>query len=389
LDFFPVYFPPTHGDLDAARSSIWTEDRAALALQVLDTRGVVQKVFADLNTGLSLSISDFPKSILDDLSGIDSSLSSIRRYLVWKKELKTSLRDLKLACSVMQLFGGSITELIELAKDHASLGQRSDKSIWDDFVSDMIDRHGTDPSSLLKVCRSFFVWLDQIITVEYIELDDIPDMRRKLERYKFWVRDARDGAGTQPHLDEVLYTREFQREATAHTRDTVKLHQIQSIQQLYKLGELEEKPTLAHPSAIFNNAVCLAREDITKLEVDVLVSSTDMTFAGMGTLDRIVFLKGGSELRQAVTAFGTCKEGDVKVTKGYLLPAKHVLHVIPPEQLRKDTKNVLRNIYREVLHTAVAMRATSIAIPSIGKRPGRISEALNQRDSATAWRTGI
>ncbi|KAH7074703.1 hypothetical protein BKA63DRAFT_415264 [Paraphoma chrysanthemicola] len=365
LDFFPVYFPPTHGDLDAARSSIWTEDRAALALQVLDTRGMVQKVFADLNIGLGVSVTDFPESILTNLSGIDSCLSSIRRYLVWSKELNTSLQDLKLACTVMQLFSGSITETIELANDHANLGQRSDTSIWDDFVSDMLDRHGTDPTSLLEVCRSFFGWLDQSITVEYVELDEIPEQRRKLERYKYWVRDARGGTGNQPHLDEVLYTREFQRETIAHTRDTVKLHQIRSIQQLYKMGELEEKSTLAHPSAIFNNAVCLAREDITKLEVDILVSSTDMTFAGMGTLDRSVFLKGGIELRQAVAAFGTCKEGDVKVTEGYLLPAKHVFHVIPPEQLRKDTKSILRNIYREILQIAVAMRATSIAMPSI------------------------
>ncbi|KAF2028402.1 hypothetical protein EK21DRAFT_69924 [Setomelanomma holmii] len=366
VDFFPVYFPPTHGDLDIARSSVWTEDRAALALQVLDTRGVVQQVFAGLNTGLGSSVPHFPKSILTDLSGIDSSLSSIRRYLVWSQELKTSLRDLRLACSVMQLFCGSVTEIVELAKDHASLGQRSDKSIWDDFVSDMHRRHGAYPHNFLKACRDFFVWLDQIITVEYIELDDIADIRQSLERYKVKVRSGHDGAGTQDHLNEVLYTREFQRETVAHTRDTVRLHQIQSVQQLYKLGELEEKPTLAHPSAIFNNAVCLAREDITRLEVDMMVSSTDMTFAGMGTLDRKVFLKGGFELREAVAAFGRCKEGDVKVTEGYLLPAKHVLHVIPPEQLRKDTKNVLRNIYREIINTAVAMRATSIAIPSLG-----------------------
>jgi O-acetyl-ADP-ribose deacetylase (regulator of RNase III) len=59
-------------------------------------------------------------------------------------------------------------------------------------------------------------------------------------------------------------------------------------------------------------------------------------------------------------------EGEVKLSEGYLLPAKHILHVVPPEQFRKDTKDVLRKIYREILHTAVTLEATSIAFPSIG-----------------------
>jgi hypothetical protein len=192
------------------------------------------------------------------------------------------------------------------------------------------------------------------------------DMRQQLERYKVKQRGGENAGGAQDHLNEVLYVREFQRQTIAQSRDTVKLFQIQSVSQLYELGELEETATLAQPSAHFNDNICLVREDITKLEVDVIVNSTDTTFGGMGTLDRSVFLRGGVELRNAIEAFSNCKEGDVKLTEGYLLPAKHVLHVVPPDQYRRDTKDMLRKIYREVLHTAVAMRATSIAIPSIG-----------------------
>jgi O-acetyl-ADP-ribose deacetylase (regulator of RNase III) len=368
IDLFPVYFPPTHDDLEAARSSIWSEDRGAVARQVLDTRNEIQKISVDLKRGLSLSVPDFPEGVLGRLSAMDLALASIRRYLLWSNELNKNLRDLKLVCSVVQLFCGNIAEIIDLAKDHASLGQRSDKSIWDEYVSDMNDRHKMDPLRLLNLCCKFIQGLDHMITRDGVELVDMSDLRQKLERYKVKQRGARDAEGTQDHLNEVLYTREFQRQTIAQSRDTVRLHQIQSMSQLYKLGELEEKPTLAHPSAMFNHTICLAREDITKLEVDVMVNSTDKTFGGIGTLDRTVFLKGGVGLREAVKAFGQGKEGDVRLTGGYLLPAKHLLHIIPPELYRKDTKDILRKIYREILHTAVMLRATSIALPSIGTR---------------------
>jgi O-acetyl-ADP-ribose deacetylase (regulator of RNase III) len=370
LDFLPVYFPPTHDDIETARTSIWSEDRTAVAAQVLDTRNAVQKVFSELHTGLSLSVPNFPADVLGHLDVTDSALASIRRSLLWSNELNKSMRDLKLVCTVLQLFSGNITEIIDLAKDHASLGQRSDKSIWDDYVSDMNNRHATEPSTFLRICRDFTEGLDSMITRNGVDLDEViemVDMRKQLERYKVRQKGGGEAGGAQDHLDEVLYVREFQRETVVTSRDTVKLYQIQSVSQLYKLGELEETATLAHPSTLFNDNICLVREDITKLEVDIMVNSTDTTFGGMGTLDRSVFRKGGVELRNAVESFGNCKEGDVRLTEGYLLPAKHVLHTVPPEQYRKDTKDMLRKIYREVLHTAVAMRATSIALPSIGK----------------------
>jgi O-acetyl-ADP-ribose deacetylase (regulator of RNase III)/DNA-binding transcriptional ArsR family regulator len=370
MDFLPVYFPPTHDDVETARSSVWSEDRAAIAVQILDTRNAVQKVFSQLQTSFSLSVPNFPEDLLLHLDVIDTALASIRRFLLWSNELNKSMRDLKLVCTVLHLFSGNITETIELAKDHASLGQHSDKSIWDDYVSDMETRHATNPSAFLKKCRDFLEGLDSMITRNGVDVDEViemVDMRQQLERYKVRQRGGGDSGGAQDHLNEILHVREFQRQTIAQSRDTVKLFQIQSVFQLYELGELEEIATLAQPSALFNDSICLVREDITKLEVDVMVNSTDTTFGGMGTLDRSVFLKGGVELRNAIEAFKNCKEGDVKLTEGYLLPAKHVLHVVPPNQYRKDTKDMLRKIYRELLHTAVAMRATSIAIPSIGK----------------------
>lgn len=77
---------------------------------------------------------------------------------------------------------------------------------------------------------------------------------------------------------------------------------------LYQLGELEQKPTNAIPNSRQLYTVCLVREDITRLDVDVIVNTTDPGFSGVGTLDRIMFQKGGPLMRGDCLNFGTCKE---------------------------------------------------------------------------------
>jgi O-acetyl-ADP-ribose deacetylase (regulator of RNase III) len=361
IDFFPVFFPPTHGDLDRARTSDWSANRAALAAQILETRAQVQKIREEIMAGFGQII---PASVTTVWGGIDARLASIRSFLLGPQELKRSLGDLNLLCSVLLTVCGSIKEMIELAKDTAT-SERTPEMIWNDNDAHMLDRHEVNLSQFLEDCWIFAMSLDQVLTQNGSEVDKVAIIRQRLENYGVKQK-GQDSEGIRDHLDEVLYVREFQRETTSYGRDVVRLPQISSVTRLYTLGELEAKHTLAKPSAIFNQAVCLAREDITRLEVDVMVNSTDSSFLGMGTLDRTVLKKGGSGLQEEVKKFGMCKEGDVKLTPGYLLPAKQILHVIPPEQYRKNTKDVLRNIYREVLHTAMQMKATSIAIPSIG-----------------------
>ncbi|KAF2630251.1 hypothetical protein BU25DRAFT_254947 [Macroventuria anomochaeta] len=365
MDLFPVFFPPTHRDLEVARSSELSASRASLAAQALETRLQVQKIAEDLSAELSLFIPDFPKEIMEELHSIDTALASIRGFLLGPKILKRSLNDLNLLCSVMQNVCGSITELTESAKTMTFSGGQSHKGLWDDYNNHKKMVHDSNLEEFLRDCQNFAQCLDDILTRDGVELDEMTPMRLRLDCFKAKQRNQ-DTEGIREHLDEVLYTREFQRESNTQTRDVVRLHQIPSVAQLYSSKILEEKPTMVQPSAVFNHTVCLVREDITKLDVTVMVNSTDMTFAGMGTLDRKVFNKGGFELREECTKFGVCKEGDVKTTLGYNLPAKHILHVVPPEQWRKDSKDVLRQIYREILYTSQSLRATSIAIPSIG-----------------------
>ncbi len=226
--------------------------------------------------------------------------------------------------------------------------------------------HGTDLALFLGYCENFIRLLADILPSDTAELDAMAKYRQRLESFKVKHEGEAPKRDFHDHLEETLYAREFYGDTPSYHREIVKLFQIPSVSRLYQLGELEAKPTLAHPSAIFNHAVGMIREDITKIAVDIMVSSTDISFAGAGTLDRTVYKKGGAELRAQVEQFKPSKVGDVLRTPGYLLPVKHILHVIPPDIYTKDTKNVLQKIYREILHTAVLLRATSIAIPCIG-----------------------
>jgi O-acetyl-ADP-ribose deacetylase (regulator of RNase III) len=361
MDFLPAFFPPTHGDLEAARSSELSASRASLAAQALETRLQVQSTAENLSAELKLYVPEFPKEVLEELSSIDEALGSIRAFLLGSKVLKHDLSDLNLLCSVMHSVCGSIEELTGSAKNMPYSGGRSHANLWHEFNERRKTAYGGDLQGFLRDCQVFARYLDDILTRSGIELEQMATVRLRLDQYK-----SKQKNQVRDRLDEALYAQEFQRETNASSKELLRLHQVPSVAQLYALQKLEEKATMAQPSALFNQIVCLIREDITTLDVTVMVNSTDTTFAGMGTLDRKVFNKGGFELREECTKLGVCKEGDVKLTGSYNLPSKHIIHAVPPEQWRKNTKDVLRQIYREILHTAQLLRATSIAIPAIG-----------------------
>ncbi|KAH8632919.1 hypothetical protein IG631_11553 [Alternaria alternata] len=364
-DFLPVFFPPTHGDLDRARTSDWSANRAALSAQILETRSQLQKALTDMSdTYVFRSQTAETNACAHDMGRIDFALLSMRNYLLGSKELKRSLGDLNLLCSVISTACSTISEIAERAKEVGFT--KEEQNFWDEANTGMQASHGFDLSTLFDYCWMFANSLDGVIGGDRKEPDSMARARQVLENYAVKQK-SQDTKGIRDHLDEVIHMRKSEA-PISNNREIIQVHQIPSVARLYLLGDLEAKPTMAQPSTSFNHTVCLLREDITRLAVDVMVNSTDVSFSGMGTLDRTVFKKGGPGLRWEVEAeqIGPCKEGDVKVTPPFLLPAKHVVHVVPPGQFRKDTKTILRGIYREILHTAVELRARSVAIPSIG-----------------------
>ncbi|KAF7577167.1 MACRO domain containing protein 1 [Pyrenophora tritici-repentis] len=378
MSFFPVFFPPTHGDLDRARTAELSVDGARPAAQVLDSRAQVQKAVTGLQEVFGSEFPNMKTDYFEPLRSTEFSLTSIYDYISRPQERARNFDDVMLLCSVTTSVCGTIAEMTETAKNTENT-ERVYQRILGETNNQMRVAHGHDLDRFLNYVHVFAECLTTTPNKKTFKDFKLRQVRKILKEYgaKGQTQDTKDG---RDYSDDILFSQQYQQEnASSRHRNVIGLQQIPSVARLFRIGDLEAKPTLAHPSETFNHMVCLVREDIMKLEVDIMVNSTDSSFLGMGVLDRSVFKKGGPELMEQIKKFGTCNEGDVKVTPGYLLPAKHILHAIPPEQFSKSNKGILRNIYREILHTAVLLKATSIAIPSIGT--GRLN--YPRRDCAS------